>query len=740
MQDEDDSLREIAHDLAEAPQLDEVLERIPELALRAVPALGATLERVDAAADQVVVIGGAGTGVPPLGTTVPYPGSMAADVLERNAPEVLTADELRLRPIADTLPEICKHCSALVVPLISEKEAVGALILLRPQDAMPFTADEAARLRVLGDMAALALRRVLLQERIDRVMGDLADSERRFRLLVHSVKDYAIFMLDTDGVVISWNDGAERIKGYTADDILQRHFSVFYPEEVRRSGHPDEALRVAAREGVYREEGWRVRADGSRFRAHVTITAVHDERQQLIGFAKVTRDLTERVESELERGNLLDLERAARLEAERANRAKSEFLATMSHELRTPLNAILGYTDLLESGVAGPLTDAQRSYISRLRSSSRHLTAMVGDVLDMARIESGRVDVQLSALYSSDAVDAAADQVRPQCEAKDVLLTNGCVNGDVVIRADAHRLQQVLINLLGNAVKFTEPGGTITITCGDAAEPAHGAQLDAAQAWSVIRIQDTGVGIPADRLESIWEPFEQAESGLTRSREGAGLGLAISRSLARLMGGDLVAYSESGTGSTFLLYLERASADDVIEPEGERDRRGPERETKGVSIVGNAALAEIQRILYGYLARLRTDPEVPSATAMSDADLEDHAATLLADISAALHAVEEAAGGPSPMLRDSQAIQRTLAERHGERRIEAGWSPAELRRDYQILREELERAVRRRSVGMPADGDGAAAVEHGLALFSRFIHRAEQISLGESVPGEESYS
>ncbi|HXD47531.1 MAG TPA: PAS domain S-box protein, partial [Gemmatimonadaceae bacterium] len=187
---------------------------------------------------------------------------------------------------------------------------------------------------------------------------ELRQSDERFRLLVQSVKDYAIFMLDPTGHIATWNEGAQRIKGYTEDEIIGKHFSIFYPPEDIASGKLERELDIATKTGQYAEEGWRVRKDGTKFWASVVITALRGARGELAGFAKVTRDLTERrVAQELEIRNK---------EALAANRAKSEFLAAMSHELRTPLNAIGGYTQLLQMQIPGPLTPDQTEHLSRI--------------------------------------------------------------------------------------------------------------------------------------------------------------------------------------------------------------------------------------------------------------------------------------------------------------------------------------------------------------------------------------
>src|SRR5215211_6747183 len=194
-------------------------------------------------------------------------------------------------------------------------------------------------------------------------------------------------MLDPDGRVASWNEGARRIKGYEAEEILGRHFSVFYPEEARATGFPDHELEVARAVGRFEDEGWRIRKDGSRFWASVIITALFADDGTLIGFAKVTRDLTERREAQ--QREIEDARRVAQAEA--ANHAKSGFLAAMSHELRTPLNAISGYAQLMQEGIGGPVSEQQLEYLSRIRASQQHLLGIVNDLLNYSRVEAGQV-------------------------------------------------------------------------------------------------------------------------------------------------------------------------------------------------------------------------------------------------------------------------------------------------------------------------------------------------------------
>jgi len=372
------------------------------------------------------------------------------------------------------------------------------------------------------------------------------------RLLVESVVDYGIFVLDPGGHVRTWNEGAERIKGYMESEILGKHFSIFYPPEDAASGKPALELEVAAREGRLEDEGWRLRKDGSRFWANVVITALRDGHGRLVGFAKVTRDLTERRSAELKA-----FEDALRLaEIEAANRAKADFLATMSHELRTPLNAIGGYVDLLVLGVRGPLTKQQLDDLERIRRNQRHLLGIINDLLNFSRIEAGRVKYDIGPVHLCEVVE----RVRPMVEA--MVAERGLAlewpSGPApVAHADGEKVEQILVNLLSNAAKFTPPGGRITVSCAERDGTVR------------VIVTDTGPGIPSNQLETIFDPFVQLGRSLSSEHEGAGLGLAISRDLAHAMGGDLGVRSEPGRGSAFTLSLPRGAGADP----GRRARR-----------------------------------------------------------------------------------------------------------------------------------------------------------------------
>ena len=404
-------------------------------------------------------------------------------------------------------------------------------------------------------------------------------------MLVETVEDYAIFALDPNGIVVSWNPGAQRFKGYSAAEIIGQHFSVFYPEEDLAARKPQIELEIAQSVGRLEDEGWRVRKDGTRFWANVVITALRAPNGELVGFAKVTRDLTERRAAEQraianarvvateealrraaevrsgELSALLDRSREQaeeldqrRREADEANRAKTDFLAAMSHELRTPLNAIAGYVQLLMLGVRGPLTEEQIADLARVQRSQQHLLSLINDVLNFSRLEARSVTYRIEPVAIGAVIETAAAMVTPQAAAKNITVTWDAP-ALLVALADESKVEQILLNLLTNAVKFTEPGGRVTM------------HSEADDEHVLVHVEDTGSGIPADRLTMIFEPFVQIGRSFVSQREGTGLGLTISRDLARGMGGDLSVTSQVGVGSRFTVSLRRASLPGVASPE-----------------------------------------------------------------------------------------------------------------------------------------------------------------------------
>jgi PAS domain S-box-containing protein len=346
-------------------------------------------------------------------------------------------------------------------------------------------------------------------------------------------------MLDPDGYIMTWNEGAERIKGYTAEEIIGKHFSTFYPQEDKDWDKPGWELRVAKAEGRIEDEAWRIKKDGSRFWANVIITALYDENKNLIGFGKVTRDLTERVTAE--QRAIQDARKIA--EAEAASRAKSEFLTTMSHDLRTPLNAFGGYAELLGLGVAGPVTPGMSEYIQRIQNSQKHLLRIINDLLNLGQIEAGKIAYLQEAVDLGSAVSTVVQMVEPQAVRRRHTLETPVCEANVVANADAAKVGQILLNLLSNAVKYIPEGGNISVSCSRAMDMVS------------VSVEDDGPGIPDNMREAIFEPFVQVGRSLTSTKEGSGLGLAISRELAQAMGGTLTYKTRPEGGSRFTLSL-----------------------------------------------------------------------------------------------------------------------------------------------------------------------------------------
>ncbi|MDQ3997751.1 MAG: ATP-binding protein, partial [Gemmatimonadota bacterium] len=403
---------------------------------------------------------------------------------------------------------------------------------------------------------------------------------------------------------------------------------------------------------------------------------------------------------------------AARAQAVAANRAKSEFLATMSHEVRTPINAQIGYAQLLEMGLAGPLTERQREFLGRLRASSQHLLAVLSEVLDLAKVDAGRLPVAREHAMTGDATAAALALTLPDAEAKGVrVIDEGAGTRGVAYVGDENRVRQIVVNLLSNAVKFTPAGGTVTVGCDTVQNAPAQARLVGDGPWAFIRVEDTGIGIAPEHRAAVFEPFHQVESGTTRTAGGTGLGLTISRRLARLMDGDLTLESTPGVGSVFTLWLPAAAeASGIKESAAVRGARAG-REVTGFRVDGLEELGvylreRVEAIVEAYVARLRSDAAVAAvARPLARPELEDHVVTFLGNLAQSLIIVGRSGGLESEALADSKEIQRVIAELHGRQRRRLGWTEAQLVRDYEILGEELEAAVRQRA------GEGRAGLD-----------------------------
>ena len=366
--------------------------------------------------------------------------------------------------------------------------------------------------------------------------AQVAPPEERFRILVESVQDYAIFMLDTNGFIVSWNAGARKIKGYSADEIIGRHFSVFYPPEDIATDKPGAELVAAASVGRVEDEGWRVRKDGTMFWANVIITAVYSTEggeRRLCGYAKVTRDMTERK-------RLRDLEAASH--------HMNEFLATLAHELRNPLAPVSNALSVMMlEPLVSPTLRQCRDMIDRQIS---HLTRLVDDLLDAGRITTGKIALRLEPIDLRDVVARGMEMIRPLLGLRQQVVDVRAPDMGVIVNGDMARLVQVAQNLLDNASKFSEHGGHITVTI---AEESH--------AFGLIRVSDDGCGIESDAIDSIFDLFVQADTRLERRETGLGIGLTLCRWLVEMHGGAIAATSEGAErGATFTVRLPLAGA------------------------------------------------------------------------------------------------------------------------------------------------------------------------------------
>jgi len=365
-----------------------------------------------------------------------------------------------------------------------------------------------------------------------------ATAEDRYRLVVECVRDYAIFMLDAQGRITTWNAGAVSIKGWRAEEIIGRHFSTFYTDE-EKGWKPAMELEVAARTGRFEDEGWRIRKDGTRFWANVVITALRDSAGNLVGFGKVTRDLTDRRRAEEVR---LQLARA-----EEAVRVRDRFVATLSHELRNPLAPIRNSLHILQRTTPGSAMAGRA-----LEVIDRQVTLLGGiieDLMDVSRLVRGTLEVAREPLDLAALARAAVEDHRGLFQEHGLALACEGTSEPLWVEGDPTRLRQLLGNLLQNARKFTPRGGHVSVT---AARDGGAAEL---------RVRDDGVGMEPGLLARLFQPFVQADRTLARSQGGLGLGLALVKGFAELHGGSVTATSEGpGRGSEFLLRLPVSAA------------------------------------------------------------------------------------------------------------------------------------------------------------------------------------
>lgn len=384
-------------------------------------------------------------------------------------------------------------------------------------DELPDEADEIGRLaQRLGRASALLRARE----------KELSESEERFRLVVDRVRDYGIFALDTEGRVATWNLGAERIKGWQASEILGRHFSSFYPPETREF-LPQQMIERAIHDGSAEDEGWRVRRDGTRFWANVVITALRDGEGTLRGFAKVTRDMSERRRTEEEL-------RTAQDEAIAASRAKTAFLSRTSHELRTPMNAILGFGQLLEIDEKD-FAPHHRSAVTQIMKAGRHLLSLINDLLDISSIEAGVDELAIESVNLHELLAEAHSIGLPLVEQAGLAFSLDLPEREVVVSANKRRALQVVLNLIGNSAKYNRTGKAVRLS----------SRVE--KRTAIVEVEDDGPGIDPADVPRLFTAFDRLGEQKRSATEGTGLGLALSRSLVESMKGE-IGYEPASTG------------------------------------------------------------------------------------------------------------------------------------------------------------------------------------------------
>ena len=397
--------------------------------------------------------------------------------------------------------------------------------------------------------------------------------DEMFRLLVENVRDYAIFMLDPNGIVTSWNAGAEHIKGYARDEIIGRHFSTFYTPDAIARRWPQHELTVALEQGRFEDEGWRVRKDGTAFWANVVITPVYDEKRDLRGFAKITRDLTTRRKLE---------------ELQRTERQMNEFLGMLGHELRNPLAPIRSALDIAGRKPEDLATATwARAIIDR---QVEHLSRLVEDLLEASRITRGKVSLRRQPTDLRGTIAHVVDAFAPAAAQRRHTITVNVPDTPLTVAADPTRVAQVLSNVLGNAIQYTPDGGQITVDAKVADEMVS------------IAITDTGVGMPPELIPRVFDLFVQGERGLDRGEGGLGVGLTVARRLTELLGGNLTATSAGlGLGSRFMLELPLLHAGAAEPVAVDKLAARPARRKRVLIVDDNADVADSLAALVGVL-------------------------------------------------------------------------------------------------------------------------------------------
>jgi PAS domain S-box-containing protein len=356
----------------------------------------------------------------------------------------------------------------------------------------------------------------------DKAERKNAENEQRLRLIIDGTYDYAIIMLNPEGIVTTWSAGAEKIKGYKADEIIGKHFSIFYTKKDITDHHPDKELEIARNEGRYEEEGWRVRKDGTQYLANVVITTLRDPAGNLVGYGKITRDLTERKQVE---------------------KMKNEFISVVSHELRTPITSIRGALGLILGGAVGEFSEKSKKLLDIANHNCERLQLLINDILDIEKIESGKMNFDMKTVDLNSLVSEGVSANNLYGEKYGITINLLKSDANILVHVDTDRLIQVLTNLLSNAIKFSSKGDPVVVA------------VTEENGYARVSVTNQGRGISEEFQSRIFQKFSQADSSDTRSKDGSGLGLNISKSIVEKMGGTMHFISRASEGTTFYFEL-----------------------------------------------------------------------------------------------------------------------------------------------------------------------------------------
>jgi PAS domain S-box-containing protein len=425
----------------------------------------------------------------------------------------------------------CQYRNTYLTQERSPEDVLGIKVLGLRKDGSEFPMEiMLSSISFNGSDILIATVRDISERQIVELAGRKTDE--LFRLLVTHVKDYAIFMLSPEGVVTTWNDGAERIKGYQSEEIVGKHFSIFYRSDDLLAGKPEEALRHALAQGTYEDTGWRKRKDESLFFANVVYTAIKNDAGELVGYCKVTRDITERMRAEEALKELMQ--------------QREDFVATLAHDLKTPVRAANMAIKFMLDGDLGAISEQQEAMLETMLQSNQDMYNLVVTLLDVYRYDSGNKQLNMLLNDLSPAIHNLVEELRPFAKSRQISIDLLLPQKAAPVICDIDEIRRVMQNLLDNAIKYTPPGGLVSV------------QLQQSLDATTVLIRDNGNGIPPEEQAVLFERF-RAPAASGRDYASTGLGLYLCRKIVEFHGGSIACESKPLSGSTFSFVLKNAS-------------------------------------------------------------------------------------------------------------------------------------------------------------------------------------